>query len=410
MKNESKTLRRNPSACDRRHTPLGQLSWFFGAFCLAVGVAAPQPANAAIEQVTVTAQKREQSILEVPIAVSNFSGTLLEERGYTRLGDVAPLVPNFEFQQPGDARFLRLSIRGISADSRFPGAEQSVGVVVDGVFLSGVAGMLTDLVDIDRIEVLRGPQGTLFGRNTTGGVLQIITRQPTNEFRATASAEYDNFDHFNIKASVSGPLVQDKVFAGLALSHTQRDGFDYNPVLDTDFNDQDTTTIRGTLRFLPTEDLEIRLSGDVTFEDRSPSMLDGVAYPPAVNPIDRVVPFDTPTTSKRDIYGGALTIIKDFSNGISLKSITSYREYKVDETIDGDSTPVFAVERNNLEKSKEFTQELQLLSPSGQRLEWVLGAFYLHQDLSNLGVTPNNTILRPAVLPDRAGSRVRVIT
>ncbi|MEM7728850.1 MAG: TonB-dependent receptor [Pseudomonadota bacterium] len=340
------------------------------------------------DEIIVTAQKRAESLQDVPIAVTAISGDLLENRGIIRLDEIARLTPGFNLQQPLDARFLRLSIRGISSDTRFPGAEQSVAVVVDGVYLSGVAGVLTDLVDVEQVEILRGPQGTLFGRNATAGVVNITSRQPGSTPRAQASLEYANFDHLNLKGSVSGPIAGDVLAGQIGISHTQRDGFIDNTFLGRSEDDQDTTTLRGMLRFTPSETLEIRVNADYTDESRNPQVPDaegGMALGLDGDPFNRDVQIDTANFADREIFGLSGTVEKFFDNGMLLRSITSYREYTVDEFLDGDFSPTFFLTRGNAESSEEFVQEVQLLSDDTGDLTWIVGGFYLSQDLLNEG-------------------------
>lgn len=348
------------------------------------------------ETITVTAQKRTESILDVPLAVSAISGEIINARNYTRLDDIVRLTPNFNIEQAQDARFLRLSIRGISADTRFPGAEQSVSVVMDGVTLNGAAGILFDLVDIEQVEVLRGPQGTLFGRNASAGVINVRTRRPDEEYSARGSVELGNFDHIAARGAFSGPVIEDKLFASVGVSHTQRSGYATNPFslsvdpnTEREVDDQNTTTIRGSLLWTPADDWEVFVTGDYTSEDRVPSALDGLGDTDA---FDRVIAMDTANRAEREILGLSATVSASFPDaGIAAKLITGYREYTVDETLDGDFTSTFRVERNNEEESEEFTMEFQILSENDSPLQWIAGAFLLEQDLVNEGVYPVNS-------------------
>ena len=358
------------------------------------GTALAQSASGAdADTIVVTAQKREQRLIEVPAAVSVIGGEVLNDRGYTRLEDIVRLTPNFGTEQTQDARAVRLSIRGIGADPRFPGAEQSVSIVLDGVPLSGSAGLIFDLVDIEQIEILRGPQGTLFGRNAAAGVVNIRTRKPDDTPTAFGSVEVGNFDRIAARGSFSGPIISDKLYGLVGISHTQRDGFSENtfsfpaaPGLTNDVDDQNTTTVRGSLVFTPDEATEFVLTGDYTAEERAPSAPDADD-----DPFDRVLSFDTINRAERDIFGVALTAERAFDDlGFSLKAIGSYREYEIDETLDGDFGPNPFLVRNNNETSEEFTAEIQILSNTDGPLTWIAGAYFLDQTLINDGVYPLN--------------------
>lgn len=364
----------------------------FTKFCLGVSAiavavpAAPAFAQAAgenpaadngIGDIVVTAQRRAQKLDDVPLSVSVFQAEDLAKQGVTRINDIGFQVPNLVFEQAGVIRNQRISIRGINADTRFPGAESAVGVVVDGVYLSGVGGLSFDLADIERIEVLRGPQGTLFGRNTTAGVINVVSRMPDNDFRGSVTGEIGNHDLYRLRGSVSGPLIKDKLFASLAMLHNERGGFDLNTATGDKINTLNTDAARLILRATPTEDFEATFIGDIIDDHYLPQEPEsGVRDRRVTNSIYNA------ETSRR-VYGGALTLQYAIPDSVTFKSISSYRRYRTNETNDNDgfALPVSLLSRQNRETSREFTQEIQIVSPEGQRVSWLLGGFMLDQSL-----------------------------
>ena len=210
-----------------------------------IGSAAPAAAQG-IDVIIVTAQKREQTLSDVPIAVSAFSGDALEQAQVDNLNDLQFISPNLIVAQGPQGSEVSFTIRGIGSPSNDRGFEQSVGVYIDGVFRGRQGSALQDLVDIERVEVLRGPQSTIFGRNNSAGALSIVTKQPEFEFGGTFDATYGSEDLFRVRGSVTGPIIEDRVAFRLTASHNERGGFVENLVGD-DLGEYDRQTIRGQL-------------------------------------------------------------------------------------------------------------------------------------------------------------------
>ncbi|MBP1685900.1 MAG: TonB-dependent receptor, partial [Deltaproteobacteria bacterium] len=161
-----------------------------------------------VEEITVTAEKREESIQETPISVTALTGASLEAKGVTNVVDLATIVPNMRVtDSPGSPSTTTISIRGLGQGNIDPSFSPKVGLYVDGVYISQLKGSNLDLEDLERVEVLRGPQGTLYGRNTIGGAVNFITRKPTEERSATLQSEVGNFDTFNGRLTVNVPLI-----------------------------------------------------------------------------------------------------------------------------------------------------------------------------------------------------------
>lgn len=362
-------------------TALGMSGWGLVASAQAsddAGAAEPEEVSR-MDVVRVTAQRREQDLVDVPMAVTAFGADQLEERGITDYTQIASSVPNMQFEEVQSQRNQRIIIRGISSDTRFAGSESAVGVVVDGVSLAGVAGLTFDLADIERIEVLRGPQGTLYGRNTAAGVINVFTTKPGNQFEASATAEYGNYEHRLLKGYVRGPLVKDRLYASLSAISIDRDGYETLAATGEDVDTRDTKGLRGQLRWTPASDWDLRLIAEYQEDDFSQQR----GQDDALEPIDREltsVPYRP--LADRDMRGYSLTVDKEFRK-FSARSITSQRSYTTHEL---DSNLAVAgqsfVDRLNIEESSEFTQEFQVSSVGDNRIDWVAGAFYLNQQLT----------------------------
>lgn len=327
-----------------------------------------------VSEIVVTAQKREESLQEVPIAVSVLDERTVESLGVTGLNDIAGLSPNLSFDA-NSARDERLTIRGVSSDTRFLGSESAVGLVVDGVFHSGVSALNTDFAEIARIEVLRGPQGTLFGRNTSAGLINIVTRRPGPENRFRAVAELGNYDHRKLTSSLSGPLVSDTLFGGVSVLYEKRGG--YQEIKSgADAWDQDLVSGRIDLVWTPNADWDVRFLADAQSEDHSFPALD-------FTPEDRVVEHAIfPPHMDRDVYAFSLNAARKLSNGGGLRAIASHKRYAIDEIIDADirDLPTEMFTNPVEERGSEQSLELQYTSPAGGRVEWLAGVYLQQQE------------------------------
>lgn len=338
-----------------------------------------QEVQARSDEIVVTAQRRAESLTDVPLSVSAFDQEAVETRGVTDFTQLASSVPSMQFEEVQSQRNARIVIRGISADTRFPGSESAVGVIVDGVNLSGVSGLAFDLADIERVEVLRGPQGTLYGRNTAAGVVNIFTTAPGDDFEAGVTAEFGNYDHVLARGYVRGPLIEGTLSASLSFIAANRDGFETMSNTGEDVNNRDTIGARAQLRWTPTAQWVVRLIGEYLEDEMALQRGQDDALEPVDRRLDNVV---YRPDADREIWGVALTAERSFTSGLNFRSITSRRWY---ETNEADSNFAVAgmsfVDRLNTEESNEFTQEFQLRSGDEGRLDWVVGAFFLDQQL-----------------------------
>lgn len=353
-----------------------------------------------IEEVVVTARRREERMQDVPISITAFNDTALHNKGVKQLRDLEFSVSNVTFHDQGNA-FGGFGIRGIFTLARNIGIESGVGVYVDGVYQGRNSNANLDIIDVERIEVLKGPQGTNFGRNTISGAINITTKRPSDVFEATVKASGGNLDRKAVNASVSGPLI-DGVLAGRAsVSHFERDGYTKNlfPGGD-DTESEDRRTARVKLRFTPTEKLIVNFGWD-WFEDRGVRLRGGHLVSgaggmdaefartrdPRISDLDGGPPGNF---ENRDIWGTSVTADYTFANGFALNSITAYREgdFSLNSDFDGTGSPISWGNTSN--DTEQFTQEFKLSSPSNLEFtdvpgsfDFVAGVYYLTQDATS---------------------------
>ena len=236
--------------------------------------------SALLEEIVVTARKREENLQDAPIAVSAFTGDALDFRGVTEIGKLDQFVPNLVLNESttySNVTNAAVYIRGIGQNDFTPVIDPGVGIYVDGVYLGRSVGAVLDIVDVDRVEVLRGPQGTLFGRNTIGGAISLSSKKPDREFGGKVDVKYGTDDRFNVRGSVNIPLG-DKLFARLSAATFMQDGYVTRVVDGKDLGDQDVVALRGALRWLPTNNLDINWSVDYSTENENgnPFVLTGI--------------------------------------------------------------------------------------------------------------------------------------
>ena len=214
-----------------------------------------------IEEIVVRARKRAELIEDTPVAVTAISEQLIRESGITRTNEIQQLVPNMTFLTTSSGNVAQVRIRGVGSSSTGIAFDPGVGIYLDGVFFSRSQGSIFDVVDVEQVEVLRGPQGTLFGKNTVGGAVNITTVKPTSEVEGFVFVRPGNYGRFNARAMVNLPLVEDRLFARLAYSTQNYGGHVYNFTRDEFLSDQNDNTFLGSLRFEPTDALTIDVSG-----------------------------------------------------------------------------------------------------------------------------------------------------
>jgi iron complex outermembrane receptor protein len=332
-----------------------------------------------IEEIVVSARKRDESLQDVPDSVSVFTAEMLEDRGVTDLGDLNQSLPNFdlrETQQPGTAF---ISMRGV-AMQRFQ--EPSVAIVVDGVQLTSPYQILQSLYDVQQIEVLRGPQGSLYGRNAIGGAINITTRQPGNQLEALVRAGYAEGDTWTIEGRVAGPMVEDKVHYSLLGVYRDKGGLIDNVVTGDKADFEELSYIRAGLYFELSPVLTGSLQG--SFENRE----GGVAY---FNNIPSGDVNDTTPRVSTGSEGFAKRELADISAHLAwetglgeLSATTAFSEVSDRFFQDIDFEAVAAIDGDQSVDVESISQELRLTSSSSSSLRWLLGAYFadIDQDVS----------------------------
>lgn len=342
----------------------------------------PEGSNVQVEEIVVTAQKRAQNLQDVPVAITAFSGAALDDRGVREIGDLTKVTPGLQVgNQNGIATPF---LRGIGNASVAVGNEPSVATYIDGVYYSTVATGLFSMGNVDRVEVLKGPQGTLFGRNSSGGVIHIITKDPAQEFGIKGDLSYGNYDTTEGSVYVNGGLA-DNVAVGITLNgRSQGNGYGRSITTGNRHSYSDYFTARGKLVFKPTELTKITLSGNYGWSKASvqANIFPGTTRGYSSSPTTQVAPVgfydargDQDSYTQYSMWGGALRIDQELGFA-TLSSITAYSHTKSFASLDVDFT-----ERNDFSVTqpatiKQFTQELQLVSEKGNPVNWAVGLFY----------------------------------
>ena len=423
------------------------------SLCLAIAAVAAgtagaqEPANSStarlMEEIVVNARGVEEGLQDAPIAVSAFTGDTLDYRGVDSLNQIERFVPSLTLQNNpsfgGASNSAAIYLRGVGQKEFLPTTEPGVGLYVDGVYVARSVGAILDIIDIERLEVLRGPQGTLFGRNTIGGAISIATRKPEpgGEFGGSLSAAAGTDSLLHLRGTVHIPVSDSFAIRGSLASMTQ-DGY-VERADGIDLGDDDTFTGRVSFAFQPSDSFSALITADMTRDrENGPaleligidftdlSQLQGVvlAPPPPMafihnvttaalgpgqpcaatdpagngvtsNPASancydaRYIGADgkdegtAPAYSETDVFGLSATLDFNLSDTLAIKSITAYRELDSDFARDGDHSPHRISQFEDTLDQEQFTQELQLIG-THDRLDWILGAYYFSEDGNNV--------------------------
>ena len=397
-----------------------------------------QTSGSGIAEIIVTAQRSETKLQDTPLSIVAVGGPELERQGTDSLSGFDTFIPNVTIggtAAQGNA-IINVAIRGIGgAPQGFITQEGAVGIYVDDILFARPNGALLDLLDVERVEVLRGPQGTLFGRNTAGGAIRYVTKQPADKLEGSIKVVAGQRDRFDVSGMLNLPLA-DTLAARFSFAKKSRDGYVHRVIDDTYVGGGDSTTMRGQLRWNPTDRLEVGLSADLirTSDNGQPSLSTNFSptdlYPAALYGVS--IPGDPPpspaaynslratapasvspsgytnaasdfayyygqATGKYEIYGGLTpdvnkfksygltgTIAYELSDNLTIKSLTGYRDIDQIQNQDWDRTPIPLVQLNDTTNIEYFTQELQLNgSFFDNRFKWVAGAFYYWDDSIN---------------------------
>lgn len=310
----------------RLKTPAAALPALALALTQPLSSAAVAQEQLVLEEIIVSARKRTESLQTAPVSVSVFNAEALEKALISDVLEVVNRVPGFTMNADNITE-PNMFMRGIGTDIESAGANPSIGLFLDEVYLTRSMGFAMDIFDVERVEVLRGPQGTLYGKNVVGGVINFVTKKPTEELDAMLQATVGNYNTLEVKGYVSGPLA-DNTFGKIAVSSRAHDGYDKNTFTDNDIGDVDADGFRGQLRFTPNEDLDILLSADRS-RRRGTGRWTDIKIPsdnniPFKNPDERRGPNNIDGVADADIDGFSLHV--DWNTGAgTLTSITSYR-------------------------------------------------------------------------------------
>jgi iron complex outermembrane receptor protein len=374
-----------------------------------------QPASA-VAEVTVTARHRSEDVETIPVAVSVLGGRLLEKTNSTNISQIAQLVPSLQFDF-FNARNANINVRGLGNNIGLAndGLEPGVGFYVDGVYYDRPATTTFDLVDIDRIEVLRGPQGTLFGKNTTAGAINIATSAPSFSPQALAEVSGGNYGYFQAKASVAGPIIGDVLAGRVSVAATTREGLLTNVYNGNKVNAYQNLTLRGQLLLAPTDAFKLRLIADYSKQNTNccDLVLAGVVSPPngknfytlaggaytprpgdvasATSYTPVVHPFARQADTNATIYArqetGGFSAQADWSlPKAAITSVTAWRFWNWWPSNDADYTPLAIVNNSqNGDYQTQISQELRIASTGANRVDYSAGLYAFHEQIQAVG-------------------------
>ena len=358
-----------------------------------------------LAEVTVTSRRRKETAQNIPIPVTVLGGTTVENTGAFNVNRVKELVPSVQLYA-SNGRNTTLNIRGLGSTFGLTndGIDPGVGFYVDGVYYARPAATAIDFVDLEQIEVLRGPQGTLFGKNTTAGAFNITTRPASFRPDANFEISYGNYGYIQAKGSITGPLVKDKLAARFSFSGTQRDGVIYSVRDDKYINDLNNLGFRGQLLYTPNDKIKITLAGDFARQrpNGSAQVIAGVVKTqradyrqfdniikdlgytlPSRNGFDRITDSDTPWKTNNDLGGVSLNLDARIGKG-TLTSTTAWRYWKWDPSNDRDFTglPILTKSQGN-SKHQQLSQEIRYAGNIVDKLKATVGVFAIWQDLDS---------------------------
>jgi iron complex outermembrane recepter protein len=340
------------------------------------------PSNSALEEIVVTAQRKEETLQKIPIAVTVVSGDQLTIRGVQDTSALSAAIPNLSTTSQGV--YTQPYLRGVGSNAGNPNDEPSVATYVDGVYMASLWGDIFSFNNIERIEVLKGPQGTLFGRNATGGVIQIVTRDPTQAPSLEASVGYGNFNTVQSSVYATSGIATNLAADVAVIYNDNFDGYGRDIFRGVNILQREEVGVRSKWLWTPTDTTEVRLSGDYGSVHSSGSdyqLVQGVIGADGVTGYPGPYNTDTnwPNSLKDENYGASLHIDQDL--GFSrLVSISAYRDVTARYLLDQDATPAPIANSALQGLSRTFSQELQLLSPTASKLQWLVGGYYFNGD------------------------------
>ena len=348
-----------------------------------------------IEEIITTATKTEKTLQEVPVAVSVISADEIDKANVIDAFDLMQVVPSLDTRQYQSSKNAAFFIRGFGNGSNNNGVEPSVALFVDGVYRSKMQSRISDLPMVERVEVLRGPQSTLFGKNASAGVINIITKKPSFENYGKVSTSFGNYNSRKVRAYYTGPLNESMAFS-LSADSNQADGHAKNLVTGNDTNNRDRYSIRGELLIEAAGDTEIRITADYDEYDEFCCQVSNVAAGLAKqtvyalgaqaapnSPYDSNVYFNFDSMAKGENSGISINLVKEMDN-MTFTSITSSRDSDSFESQDIDFDSALILNPNDTNVNlKAKSQEFRLASKNNEKVNWLIGAYYYEEDLKN---------------------------
>ncbi len=338
-------------------------------------------------EITVTSRRREEQLQDVPVAVSVIAGDQLEDVAASSISELEGYVPNLSiYQGRNQSTTLTAFIRGVGQADPLWGVDPGVGLYIDDVYIARAQGALLDVYDIERIEVLRGPQGTLYGKNTIGGAIKYVTKPLSNTLEGRVTWNPGTFGTQEIRANVSGPIVKNKLLGKASFAKLTRDGYGMNLYQDREVSNKDTTAYRLALEWLPSDKVSVRADFDRTEDDAEPIGLTrlesnpfcwvygGYACDPLPNLFDTESGIDPVNNTKSTGY--SLTVAWDINESLTFKSITAIRETDTQNWIDFDTSPLAIADSEATYYDDQTTQEFQLIYTGSDKWSGVFGFFY----------------------------------
>ncbi len=382
----------------------------FGSALIA-GVCTTYPASAQekafeLEEVIVTANRREQNLQDVAISVAAFTSEFFKNSGVSSLNQLDQYTPSLKITPVTDSRSTSIRIRGIGSIGTNAGIDPSVGVFIDGVY-QGRAGMsIADFMDIQRVEVLRGPQGTLFGKNTAAGALNIISKAPAEVFQSSFEAVAGNYGAQELRGMINLPLGDNGHATRLSAYHVTNDGFDRNTFTGKRINDTGRQGVRSRTLFNLEDYGDLTISLDYAKNDGdccAPDIIDyegsgsalglpfsllaaetGVPVPEA-DPFDRKIFLDKPFVNDVNVGGVGSEWNRELSNGLTLTWINAWRFYESHSTFDGDFSHYEAIQFETSVELDQYSSEFRIASAEGEVWDYQIGAFYFNSTMDTEG-------------------------
>lgn len=366
-------------------------------------------AAAQVDTITVTAQRREATLQETPIAVSAVPEEQITLGQIRDVRDLQQLVPSLRVSQFSRSGVTEFAIRGLGTSADNVGLEPSVAVFVDNVYRSRQGASINDFLSLERVEVLRGPQSTLFGKNSPAGVVHFITQAPEYDFAAAGEVTVGNYDSRIVRGTVTGPIAGGNAAVRFDFNRNTRDGFLDNVTTGETINNRDRWSMRGQLQSDLGDNVSVRLIGDIGNVDErccaapfsfhlpqnagALAFLGGTVLPP--NPFDRRVAFDGQVRTQIDTRGLSGQVDVDF-DGFQLTSITALRYFRDSNNIDADFTDLNLSPVRGLDTEyTTFTQEFRATSTGNNRVDWLAGVYFFDQNMTHMDNTRYGTDLRP---------------